>query len=153
MSTDTATVHRLAPAIAARLLGVVLCGVAVLILLSTVAIAILDLHTVYLLVPVAATVLLLVLVWWTWRTKGWVARLTAEGYRVQWVRGVGTASGRWQDVEDAITTTVAGAPVVVLRLKDGRTTTIPVEMLAIDREDFVREVQQHLQRGHGLAKS
>ncbi|HEV2798027.1 MAG TPA: hypothetical protein VGV65_10450, partial [Nocardioides sp.] len=134
-------------------LGVVLCGVAVLILLSTVAIAVLDLHTVYLLVPVAATVLLLVLVWWTWRTKGWVARLTAEGYRVQWVRGVGTASGRWTDVEDAITTTVAGAPVVVLRLKDGRTTTIPVEMLAVDREDFVREVQRRLRRGHGPAKS
>ncbi len=153
MSTETVTVHRLAPAIAARLLGLVLCAVAVLILLSTVAIAVLDLHTVYLLVPVAVTVLVLVLVWWTWRTKGWVARLTAEGYRVQWVRGVGTASGRWKDVEDAVTTTIADAPVVVLRLKDGRTTTIPVEMLAVDREDFVREVQQHLQRGHGLAKS
>ena len=153
MSTETVTVHRLAPAIAARLLGVVLCAVAVLILLSTVAIAVLDLHTVYLLVPVAVTVLVLVLVWWTWRTKGWVVRLTAEGYRVQWVRGVGTASGRWRDVEDAVATTIADAPVVVLRLKDGRTTTIPVEMLAIDRDDFVREVQQHLQRGHGLAKS
>ena len=153
MSTETATVHRLAPAIAARLLGLVLCGVAVLILLSTVAIAVLDLHTVYLLVPVAVTVLVLVLVWWTWRTKGWVARLTAEGYRVQWVRGVGTASGRWKDVEDAVATTIADAPVVVLRLKDGRTTTIPVEMLAIDRDDFVREVQQHLQRGHGRALS
>ena len=153
MSTETATVHRLAPAIAARLLGVVLCAVAVLILLSTVAIAVLDLHTVYLLVPVAVTVLVLVLVWWTWRTKGWVARLTAEGYRVQWVRGVGTASGRWKDVEDAVATTIADAPVVVLRLKDGRTTTIPVEMLAIDRDDFVREVQQHLQRGHGRALS
>ena len=153
MSTETVTVHRLAPAIAARLLGVVLCAVAVLILLSTVAIAVLDLHTVYLLVPVAVTVLVLVLVWWTWRTKGWVARLTAEGYRVQWVRGVGTASGRWKDVEDAVATTIADAPVVVLRLKDGRTTTIPVEMLAIDRDDFVREVQQHLQRGHGRALS
>ena len=153
MSTETVTEHRLAPAIAARLLGVVLCAVAVLILLSTVAIAVLDLHTVYLLVPVAVTVLVLVLVWWTWRTKGWVARLTAEGYRVQWVRGVGTASGRWKDVEDAVATTIADAPVVVLRLKDGRTTTIPVEMLAIDRDDFVREVQRHLQRGHGLAKS
>ncbi len=37
--------------------------------------------------------------------------------------------------------------MVVLRLRDGRTTTIPVEMLAVDRESFVRDVQQHLQRG------
>jgi hypothetical protein len=153
VSIETVTVHRLAPAIAARLLGLVLCAVAVLILMSTVAIAVLDLHTVFLLVPVGITVLVLAANWWVWREKGWVARLTPEGYRIQWVRGVGTPSGRWKDVEDAVTTTIADAPVVVLRLKDGRTTTIPVEMLAIDREDFVREVQQHLQRGHGLAKS
>jgi hypothetical protein len=148
----TSTVHRLAPAVAARLLGVVLCGVAVLILVSTLAIAVLDLHTVFLLVPVLLTVAVLVGAWWTWRTRGWVVRMTSEGYRVQWVRGVGAASGRWKDVEDAVTTTVADAPVVVLRLRDGRTTTIPVEMLAGDREAFVRDVQDHLQRGHGIRK-
>ncbi|WP_210439492.1 hypothetical protein [Nocardioides xinjiangensis] len=152
MPTDPATVHRLAPAVAARLLGVVLCAVAVLILVSTVVIAVADLHTVFLLVPVVLTFLLLLAAWWTWRQKGWVVRLTEEGYRVQWVRGVGVASARWRDVEDAVTTTVAGSPVVVLRLRDGRTTTIPVEVLAIDREAFVRDVQDHLQRGHGLRK-
>ena len=152
VTTETATVYRLAPAVAARLLGVALCAVAVLILLSTLAIAFLDLHTVFLLAPVGLTVLLLVTTWWTWRQKGWIARLTPEGYRIQWVRGVGAASARWKDVEDAVTTTVADSPVVVLRLRDGRTTTIPVEMLAVDREAFVRDVQQHLQRGHGLRK-
>ena len=150
MPTDSTTDYRLAPAVAARLLGVVLVAVAVLILVCTLAIAVLDLHTVFLLVPVALTVVVLVANWWVWRRKGWVARLTAEGYRIQWVRGVGTASGRWKDVEDAVTTTIADAPVVVLRLRDGRTTTIPVQMLAVDREAFVRDVQQHLQRGHGL---
>ena len=150
MPTDSTTDYRLAPAVAARLLGVVLVAVAVLILVCTLAIAVLDLHTVFLLVPVALTVVVLVANWWVWRQKGWVARLTAEGYRIQWVRGVGTASGRWKDVEDAVTTTIADAPVVVLRLRDGRTTTIPVQMLAVDREAFVRDVQQHLQRGHGL---
>jgi hypothetical protein len=152
VTTDNATVYRLAPAVAARLLGAVLCVVAALILLSTLAIAVIDLHTAFLLVPVILVVALLVGVWWAWRQKGWIARLTAEGYRVQWVRGVGAASGRWADVEDAVTTTAADSPVVVLRLRDGRTTTIPVEMLAVDREAFVRDVQQHLQRGHGLKK-
>ena len=146
------TVYRLAPAVAARLLGVILCAVAVLVLLSTLAIAVLDLHTVFLLVPVVLTLAVLVGSWWTWRQKGWIARFTDEGYRIQWVRGVGAASGRWKDVEDAVTTTVADSPVVVLRLRDGRTTTIPVEMLAVDREAFVRVVQAHLQRGHGLPK-
>ena len=150
MSTETVTVHRLAPAVAARLLGLVLCAIAVMVLLSTVAIAVIDLHTVFLLVPVAATVAILVLAWWLWRTKGWVAQFTGEGYRVQWVRGVGTPSARWKDVEDAVTTTIADAPVVVLRLRDGRTTTIPVEVLATDREEFVRNLQRHLRNGQGL---
>lgn len=152
MTTESATVYRLAPAVAARLLGVVLCAVAVLILLSTLAIAVLDLHTIFLLVPVAITLVLLVASAWAWRQKGWIARLSDEGYRIQWVRGVGAASARWKDVEDAVTTTVVDAPVVVLRLRDGRTTTIPVEMLAGDRESFVRDLQAHLQRGHGLRK-
>ena len=152
MPTETATVYRLAPAVAARLLGVVLCTVAVLILISTVLIAAVDLHTVFLLVPAGLALVLLVATWWTWRQKGWVVRMTAEGYRVQWVRGVGAPSARWKDVEDAVTTTVADSPVVVLRLRDGRTTTIPVEMLAVDREAFVRDVQRHLQQGQGLRK-
>jgi len=39
---------------------------------------------------------------------------------------------------------------VELRLKDGRATVIPVGVLAVDREEFVRELQARLQRGHGL---
>ena len=73
-----------------------------------------------------------------------------EGYRVRFVRGAGAQEARWVEVEDAVTTHVRDAPCLVLRLKDGRTTTIPVEALAMDREQFVREVQDHLQRGHGL---
>jgi hypothetical protein len=152
VTTETATVYRLAPAVAARLLGVALVLLAVLILLSTLAIAVIDLHTAFLLVPVVLVAALLVGLWWLWRHKGWIARLTEEGYRIQWVRGVGAASGRWADVEDAVTTTVIEAPVVVLRLRNGRTTTIPVEMLAGDREEFVRDIQRHLRRGHGRKK-
>ena len=35
---------------------------------------------------------------------------------------------------------VAGAPCVVLRLRDGRSTTIPVDVLAGDRDEFVQQV-------------
>ena len=41
---------------------------------------------------------------------------------------------------------------VEIRLRDGRTTTIPVQVLAADREEFVRDLQQHLQRGHGMRR-
>ena len=135
---------------AARALGIVLVLIAAIILVSTLAIAVLDLHTVFLLAPVGLAALVLCGAWWTWRTRGWVVRLLDEGYRVQWVRGAGVTSARWKDVEDAVATDVAGSPVVILRLRDGRTTTIPVEMVATDRETFTRDVIAHLQRGQGL---
>jgi hypothetical protein len=54
-------------------------------------------------------------------------------------------------VGEAVTTvTAAGLPVVVLKLTDERTTTIPVTLLAADREEFVRDLQRHLQHGQGL---
>jgi hypothetical protein len=78
-----------------------------------------------------------------------VVRLSEAGYDVHWVRGAGVKQGRWKDVEDVVATTVAGARVVVLRRRDGRTTTIPVGILAGSADDFVRDLQQHLNRGHG----
>jgi hypothetical protein len=144
--------YRLASAVAARLMGLALVATALLVFVATVLVAFLDLHTGVLLAPVALGTLGLVTAAVVLQRRGWVVRLTEEGYRVQWVRGVGVAAARWKDVEDAVTTTRAGAPCVVLRLRDGRTTTIPVEMLAADREQFVRDLQDHLQRGHGLRR-
>ena len=76
--------------------------------------------------------------------------LRAEGYRVRLVRGAGVTEARWSAVEDAVTAIRRGVACVELRLRDGRTTTIPVGVLAVDREQFVRELQGRLQRGHGL---
>jgi hypothetical protein len=142
--------YRVAPPVAARLMGVLLIAISVLVFVTTGLVAFLDLHTALLLIPAVAGLLALVAGAVTLGRRGWVVRLTDDGYRVQWVRGVGVAAARWKDVEDAVTTTVADSPVVVLRLRSGATTTIPVEMLAGDREEFVRDLQRHLQRGNGL---
>ena len=133
-------------------MGAVLVGIALLVLLATALVALLDLHTAVLLVPVVLGVAAFVAAAAVHQRRGWVVRLADEGYRIQWVRGAGVTAARWKDVEDAVTSTVGGAPVVVLRLRDGRTTTIPVEVLAGDREAFVRDLQTHLQRGHGMRR-
>jgi peptidoglycan hydrolase-like protein with peptidoglycan-binding domain len=62
------------------------------------------------------------------------------------------ARGRWVEVEDLSTTYAAGEACVVLRLADGRRSTIPVRVLDVDREELVRTLQSHLQRGHGLRR-
>ncbi len=142
--------YRVAPRVAARLLGVLLIAVSVLVFVTTGLVALLDLNTAVLLGPAFLGIAALVGAAVTLGRRGWVVRLTDEGYRVQWVRGVGVAAARWTDVEDAVTTTTAGSPVVVLRLRDGDTSTIPVELLAVDREAFVRDLRRHLQQGQGL---
>jgi hypothetical protein len=142
--------YRLAPAVAARLMGVVVVTIAAMVFIATVLVMVFDLHSVVLLIPVLLGLAVLISAFVLHQRRGWVVRLGPEGYKVQWVRGVGTDAARWKDVEDAVTDTVAGSPVLMLRLRDGRTTTIPVEMLAVDREQFVRDIQRHLQEGHGL---
>ena len=131
-------------------MGVLLIAISVLVFVTTGLVAFLDLHTALLLIPAAVGIGALVAGAIVLARRGWVVRFTDDGYRVQWVRWVGVATARWKDVEDAVTTTSADSPVVVLRLRSGGTTTIPVEMLAGDREEFVRDLLGHLQRGQGL---
>jgi hypothetical protein len=144
------TVYRLAPAVIARFVGLALVGLALLLFAGTAVVALTglpgDLMVLLVLVGVVGC---LTLGWWL-RTRAWVLRCTDDGYRVGLVRGAGVTEARWSDVEDAVTTVRHDVACVELRLRDGRTTTIPVGVLAVDREQFVRELQGRLQRGHGL---
>ena len=150
MTPDAVSDYRVAPALAARLVGVALALVGLLVFAATavVALASLPVETV---IVVAVTGLLLVGLagWWVTR-RARVVRLDDLGYRVRFVRGAGATSARWVDVLDSGTRTVAGSHCVVLRLRDGRTTTIPVEVLAGERERFEADVRARLQRGQGL---
>jgi len=78
-----------------------------------------------------------------------VVRLDETGYRIRYVRGAGVPQGEWKQVEDVAVTTVAGVRCVVLRLRDGRTSTVPAGVLAGRPDDFVDDLRAHLNRGHG----
>ncbi len=88
--------------------------------------------------------------------RRYVLRLDEHGYRLRFVRGAGVSAARWSEVEDLSTTTAqgsaGGADCVVLRLRDGRTTTIPVTLLAMDRERFVEELRRRLDSAHGYRR-
>jgi len=144
--------YRLSPQLAARLLGASLVLWGLLVLLVTVAVVLfrapvelVSVAGVLSLLGIGATGFLLT-------QKAYVVRLGDDGYSVRFVRGAGVKQARWLDVEDVVTTTVAGARCVVLRLRDGRSTTIPVDVLAGDREEFVRTLQRLLDGGHGLRR-
>lgn len=140
--------YRLAPTVAARLVGLLVVGLAVLVFLATGVVAVLDLHTVVLL-PVALAGVVGVLAVGAWLRSTPVVRLDAAGYRVRLVRGAGVREAAWRDVEEVVASSPRGIPCAVLRLRDGRTTTIPVEALAADRDAFARDLRAHLRGGSG----
>lgn len=142
--------YRLAPAFGARFVGSLLVVLAVLLLAGTLLVALLDLPLGVLVALVAAGLVAVAAAAYAVLRRVPVVRLGPEGYRVRLVRHVGADRAAWTDVAEAVTATPAGTPVVVLKLRDGRSTTIPVRVLAADREEFVRDLRGHLQRGQGL---
>ncbi|MFD1947177.1 hypothetical protein [Nocardioides aestuarii] len=143
------TTHRLAAPLAARLVGSVLVVAAILVLVSTVLVALFQWEPAFVLVAgllaVAAVAATTVAV-----RRRPLLRLDDAGYRVSWVRGTGVKAAAWTDVADAVTAAPSGIHCVVLRLKDGRTTSIPVAAVATDRDALVAELRERLRRGEGL---
>jgi hypothetical protein len=144
--------YGLSQALRIRLMGAFLGVLGVALLVMTVVGAALDLPQevlggVVVLAVVGVFVLGFLLV-----RQRYVVRLDDAGFRIRFVRGVGESQGRWADVEDLATTRISGAECVVLRLRNGRTATIPVNLIEGDREEFVDELQRRLDAGHGYRR-
>lgn len=149
-ATPEAATYALAPAVVTRFVGLALVVVALAMFVGTALVAALDLP------PDLLVGLLLLcalgvgtLAWWL-RSRAWVLSCDAEGYVVRRVRGAGVTRARWTEVDDASVAVRHDVACVVLRLRDGGSTTIPVGVLAVDKDDFVRELQQRLQTARGL---
>jgi hypothetical protein len=131
-----------------RLMGVGLVAVGLLVLVVAGLVAVFSLPGVVLLVGAVGAVLALLLLGVAARRRV-VVRFDDTGYRVRSVRGAGVRQNGWTQVEDVAATTVAGERCVVIRLRDGRTTTVPVGVLAGRPDAFVDDLRGHLNRGHG----
>jgi hypothetical protein len=142
--------YRLAPLLVARIVGSYLVALALLMFAATAVVAAADLPGDLLVVLLAVGVVgMFVLAWWL-RTRAYVIRFEPEGYRMGLVRGAGVRRAAWPDVKGAGATAPSGTPCLELRLRDGGVTVVPVTALAADREEFVRDLRDRLQRGHGL---
>ncbi len=154
---STTETFALAPALRARLLGTGLAAVGVVVLLGMLLTWLLDLPTAFvsgLVVLAGVGVLTLGALL---GLRHWVLRLDEHGYRVRVLRSAGPAEGqarsaRWADVLDLQSSTVGGQRCVVLRLRDGRTTTLPVDVVEGDSTALVESLTEHLDRGHGYRR-
>jgi hypothetical protein len=142
--------YRFAPAVSARIVGALLVVLAVLLVAVTLVVAVAGLSVVVLVAAAVVGVAAVFVAGHLLTRRIPVVRLDATGYRVRLVRGAGVGAAGWTDVQEAVTATPQGVPVVVLKLVDGGSTTIPVTVLDVDRELFVRDLRAHLQRGQGL---
>ncbi len=148
----TPSQYALAPALRARLLGAGLTAIGVVVLVVILVAALADLPGVFssglvVLAGVGVVALGLLL-----GLRHWVLRLDDDGYRVRGLRSAQARSARWSDVLDLQTTVVGGARCVVLRLRDGRTTTLPVDVLEGDATALTEDLSAHLDRGHGYRR-
>jgi hypothetical protein len=141
--------YRIAPPVLVRMMGVGLAATGLLVLVAVVLARAVGWPVSTLVTVTVGAWLLLGALAVVLPRLAPVVRLTEVGYEVHWVRGAGIRQGRWKDVEDVMATSVGGARCVVLRRKDGGTTTIPVDVVAGSADAFVRDLQQHLNRGHG----
>jgi hypothetical protein len=150
MPGSTSSDYRLSPALGARLMGTLLVLLALLLFAATAAVALLrlplDLVVLLALVGLAAVFGL----GYVLTRRTYVVHLDEAGYRVRLIRGAGVTAASWKDVEEVAAASPRGIDCLVLRLRGGRTTTIPVAAVAADREEFARDVREHAARGEGL---
>jgi hypothetical protein len=84
--------------------------------------------------------------------RHWVVRLDADGYRVRLLRSAQARTARWSDVLDVRAGTVDGVRCTMVRLRDGRRTTLPVDVLAGDPAELTAAITAHLDRTHGYRR-
>jgi hypothetical protein len=144
--------YGLAPQLRARLMGSFLAVIGIALLVVTILVVVLELPGDVISVLVILTVVGVFALGFLLVRRWYVVRLDDIGYRVRFVRGAGVTNARWAQVEDLATSEVAGAQCVVIRLRDGRSTTIPVSLIEGDKEEFVDELKRRLNGLHGNSK-
>jgi hypothetical protein len=146
------TDYRFSTALLVRSLGTLLALVGLLLLAVGLLVGVLELPAALLTASVVLAVLVVVAGGLLATRVGSLVHLDEAGYRVRWLRGAGVKQARWREVEDVVTATIAGHDCVVLRLRDGRTTTIPVKVLDASPSAFIEDLSGRLDKGRGYRR-
>lgn len=145
--------YALTPALRARLMAFGLVGIALVLLAVTVIVMAFNVNDVVVLVMVVLVPLTIAVLASLLSKRFYVLRVDEIGYQTRFVGGVGAKQARWVDVLDLGVVTIEDARCAQFRLRDGRMTTIPVDVLQTDPEELVREFQRRLTAATGKAKT
>ncbi|MGN6161825.1 MAG: hypothetical protein ACTHOG_09010 [Marmoricola sp.] len=141
--------YALTPALRARLMASALVVIALVLLAATLLVAALHLNTAVMLVLVILVPVTIAILASLLSRRFYVLRIDDLGYQSRFVGAVGAKQARWVDVLDLGVVTIEDARCAQFRLRDGRTTTIPVDLLQTDPEELIREFQRRLTAASG----
>ena len=143
VTTPDAT-YRLAPALVVRLVGRTLVALAAVVAVLTVV----GIVTGNGWVPAGVGCLVGVVVVaaraWYLARRAWAVRLTGQGYAVRLLGGVGVTEASWSHIDEVLAASPGGTPCLVLRLRDGRSTRLPMPALAADPDTFAHDVRRRV---------
>ena len=71
-------------------------------------------------------------------------RLSDQGYAVRLLGGIGAAAAAWSLVDEVVAASPGGTPCLVLGLRDGRATRLPMAALAADADAFAHDVRRRV---------
>lgn len=145
---DPTTTYRLAPALGARLVGRSLVALAVLVVVATLVGAVIGAGWVLAGVVALIGVVLVGGRTWYLLRRAWAVRLSPQGYDVRLLAGVGVASATWTQVGEVVAASPGGRPCLVLRLRDGRMTRLPMTALAGSPDDLAHDVRRRVRDAH-----
>ena len=78
-----------------------------------------------------------------------VIELAPDRYQLHHLRGGGVATAQWRDVKSAQTQSTSSGPLIVLQLKDGQRSMVPLTLLGARAVEAEREIHDRLSTGHG----
>lgn len=144
----SATTYRLAPALAVRMVGRSLVSLAALVAVATVAGVLLG--TGWFVAGVVALAGLVAVAAWAWYLLrvARAVRLRDDGYAVRLLGGVGATSASWLQVQEVVAAGPGTQPYLVLRLRDGRSTRLPMAALDADADAVALEVRRRVRDAH-----
>ena len=146
--SDSTTTYRLAPALGARLVGRSLVTLGVLVAVATLVGLLVGVG--WRLAGGVTLVGLLLLSGWAWYLlrRAWALRLSADGYAVRMLGGVGATSAAWSQVTEVAAASPGGTPCLVIRLDDGRATRLPMPAVAADADALALDVRRRVRDAH-----
>jgi len=78
-----------------------------------------------------------------------VIEMAPDRYRLHLLRGGGVNSAQWREVESAQTQSTSNGALIVLQLKSGERSFVPLTLLGARAVEAEREIHRRLTTGHG----